>query len=1095
MEHISIQEKANRILYFVLLAMILILIRVWYLQVVKHEQYEKQAIKPRRLSRVERYERATIRDRFGLPLAVNHLQYNATISYAAIRDIPAVIWEKDSNGKKIRIYPRREYIRELTKFLKDQLGVEAQSIEDLIYAKAALFPHTTFVVKENVDEETYYRLRMKESHFPGLSMQQVAKRFYPQGRVAGDIIGYLGAIDTKSYWEIADEINRLENYLQERSNGQIPFLPSGYSSPVEVKERLDFLRERSYRFDDLVGKGGIEGKYDSRLRGSLGKRIFETDSRGHILRELPKARFAGNGEQITLTISSELQRLAEELLVEREAENEDHRSFPAPWIKGGSIIAMLPKTGEIVAFATHPRFEPNDFIPSGDEELKKEKNYALNRWLETESMVGEIWDGTRPFLKEEFNRNEKLFSDRKIDLTWPVYLKRILNTESAVYKAIQRFKNLEEIYQFLSAINRLCKLSDQQQISLLIQALYPDDVPVRGAIDKEELFAAQSALVLQEDVPYLKGLVKSHFNSIKHNNDKLLLIDVMRLIIDIDDFPEELLDTFGKLSPEGYREITQLFLRINHELYTTLRQSFHLKSFGKWREENFKSYLKEKRREEKKLKKVERPFTEYLERCERDLWQQFWLENRWEFICCLIDGEKKLHDQIIIYEEEIDSFREKSSSLREHLQWVMPEHRLPFLHTIRSYDQLVAPLVSSYRQISGKNLQHLAAAFYPPSGFGYMQSHAYRQPTPAGSIFKLITAYAALKERWDDGNHRDLNPLTIDDQTPVKRLQKKNAVYGYFSNGKPIHRHYKGGVIPPSSRAYIGKIDLKEAIETTSNVYFAVLAGDKLSDPRQLLDAAQDFGFSSKTGIELPGELKGLLPDDLVYNRNGLYAFSMGQHSLLITPLQAAAACATFANQGKLIKPRIIDAFRGEKCANEYDCFAASNYRFEEPLSLIGIDFPLFTQIIPKAEQVQIEKTQVEINNHVELPDPVRSLIFEGMWSTVNGTRGTARLAAIRGDHLARQTYAKLRRALIGKTGTAEFAYKPTVDAESRAENRTHGWFVAVSFKTPKDPMHGSVNWDDPELVVVVYLRHGNWGREGAPIAGQIIDKWRSLNP
>ena len=58
-----------------------------------------------------------------------------------------------------------------------------------------------------------------------------------------------------------------------------------------------------------------------------------------------------------------------------------------PWIKGGAIIAIDPNNGEILAMASHPRYDPNDFIPSNKNE-KKRNSHVLN-WLENESYLAE----------------------------------------------------------------------------------------------------------------------------------------------------------------------------------------------------------------------------------------------------------------------------------------------------------------------------------------------------------------------------------------------------------------------------------------------------------------------------------------------------------------------------------------------------------------------------------------------------------------------------------------------------------------------------------------------------------------------------------
>ena len=84
----QISDKTNRILNIILLGLLLIFIRVWYLGVIQRDEHVENARKPQRRTVIERVERATIRDRFNIPLALNKIQYNAATRYPDIRHIP-----------------------------------------------------------------------------------------------------------------------------------------------------------------------------------------------------------------------------------------------------------------------------------------------------------------------------------------------------------------------------------------------------------------------------------------------------------------------------------------------------------------------------------------------------------------------------------------------------------------------------------------------------------------------------------------------------------------------------------------------------------------------------------------------------------------------------------------------------------------------------------------------------------------------------------------------------------------------------------------------------------------------------------------------
>src|SRR6185295_2214025 len=153
----DISKKANRVLHLISLCLILILIRTWYLGVVQHDYHVMQSKKPQRRVIIEKAERATIYDRFGIPMAVNKIQYNASICYANIRQIPSTIWKKAEDGNKVRVAARVEYISELAQMLSRELGLDVTKIEDIIHGKAAMLPHTPFAIKEDITEEQYHR--------------------------------------------------------------------------------------------------------------------------------------------------------------------------------------------------------------------------------------------------------------------------------------------------------------------------------------------------------------------------------------------------------------------------------------------------------------------------------------------------------------------------------------------------------------------------------------------------------------------------------------------------------------------------------------------------------------------------------------------------------------------------------------------------------------------------------------------------------------------------------------------------------------------------------------------------------------------------
>ena len=253
------------------------------------------------------------------------------------------------------------------------------------------------MIKAALTEEEHYRLRALEPDWPGIHAEIGAERFYPLQKTACNLIGTMGAISQREYASIAQQIASLQDTIELYEQGLD--LPLGFTSIEAVYKRLEELKEKAYAINDLVGKTGIESQFEESLRGFFGKKIFEVDPKGCFIRELPGGSPPIGGKQVVLSISNELQQFAETLLIQDE-KGRTGRSIgvdPAdkmrkiqkqPWIKGGAIVAMDPRTGEILALASHPRFDPNDFIPSSNPEQKSTKQAKVSRWLESDRFIG-----------------------------------------------------------------------------------------------------------------------------------------------------------------------------------------------------------------------------------------------------------------------------------------------------------------------------------------------------------------------------------------------------------------------------------------------------------------------------------------------------------------------------------------------------------------------------------------------------------------------------------------------------------------------------------------------------------------------------------
>jgi len=239
-----------------------------------------------------------------------------------------------------------------------------------------------------------------------------------------------------------------------------------------------------------------------------------------------------------------------------------------------------------------------------------------------------------------------------------------------------------------------------------------------------------------------------------------------------------------------------------------------------------------------------------------------------------------------------------------------------------------------------------------------------------------------------------------------------------------------------------GWVTLHSALEQSVNTYFYQLAMELGID--RMHEYLAQFGFGSLTGIDVPGEGKGLLPsrewkrsvrEEPWYPGETVIA-GIGQGFNVVTPVQLANALATLVNGGDRYEPRLLYATKqaGDERAQ----------RIRAPLSLQ----------VPKKDP---QNWQV---------------VLEGMDRVVNGARGTARAIAV-----------DSRYRIAGKTGTAQvykLAAGETYKASEVAQQlRHHALFIAFA------PV------EHPRIAIAVIVEHGGAGSKvAAPIARATLDAW-----
>lgn len=1041
-----------------------------HIGVFQHTYWSSIAEKNQQISKLTPAPRGEVYDRFGVKLIENRPAYEAAVYYQGFIHL----------SKKRRL----EAIGNLSKRVGRLLGIDVFELEDEIHAKASQNLHVPFVIKTDLTQSEYYKLKAIEKDIPGLIVHETYKRRYPNKKLLSHVLGYLGSIDEAEYRVALSELNHLRSLNKLIAEGLTPALPPEIDSHTSLKQAICKLQSKVASFSDLTGKAGVEKSYDHVLRGVKGKEIYDVDSRGYWQYKHSESAPAIPGKSIYLTISSELQKHAEHLLIENEALRRGKSSYfnskkkatlplKEPWIKGGAIVALDPKTGEVLALASHPRFDPNDFIhPSGPFQLiQSASNPKVHKWLESERYIAKLWDQKAPLEKDVTLGNE--IKNDPIFVTWEFFLNRILSGQSSLRSSLEQNPTLGSCLPILSAAY---DAAASMELSLQeLTELPPSEIP--------------------------KGPLQNTFEKLHTPYNRRLFLDLIRLSSGLADAKSlssiDYQPFYSRTHSEHFQD-TKNYLLVAEFAKEAAKKVFHAHVFEPWKRQNQLAFLKEKRTEEKKLSKYARPYTVYLKEQERKLFEIFWSEHKRELVCYFLHSTPTFDELLVKYYRELDTWKKELFEGAHNALNVSAAHRrlshfldsLPYasakayLKTLKSYDELVEPLVGTYPNTRSSELKNLAALLYPPYGFGFMTHKAYQVASAPGSIFKLVPSYASLmqKARTSDTS---LNPLTLIDEHEKKPGGRGFISVAKKSSGERYPRIYKEGRLIQSARKSIGKIDLAEALAQTSNPYFSILCKDHLEAPSDLIEAAKTLGFAASTGLDLPYEAEGRLPSDVESNPSGLYAAAIGQHTVQATAIQVAEMLCKIATR-QTVRPFVVSYTQGLEKSPLRLAHSQNHYLYKPYLERVAIDFPLIIGKEKLEEETQLTKLECK---PFDIPQAVQEMLFNGMKKVTQSPSGTAYYKNIHlypQKHEALEAYKELYPYIIGKTSTAEVIETLSLEQEERGKVYKNVWFGGILFEDAECK-------SNPELVVVVFLPYGAGGKDPAPLMASVAKKWREI--
>lgn len=184
-----------------------------------------------------------------------------------------------------------------------------------------------------VSNNTIVIIEEKNSDLPGVEVVAESVRYYPNGNTGAHVLGYLGQISES--------------------------------------EKQKYVVEKGYKPTDMVGQEGIEKAFESSLKGKDGVKNVEVNAFGELVRVINETE-PQKGKDIFLSLDLELQKTAEDALEQALTEIQRAGTFKSQWgdfkygtayknANVGAVVALDVKTGDVLAMASYPDFDPNLF--------------------------------------------------------------------------------------------------------------------------------------------------------------------------------------------------------------------------------------------------------------------------------------------------------------------------------------------------------------------------------------------------------------------------------------------------------------------------------------------------------------------------------------------------------------------------------------------------------------------------------------------------------------------------------------------------------------------------------------------------------------
>ncbi len=294
--------------------------RLWYLQVMAAPGFQVRAEATSKRTVAEEAPRGRILDAKGRVLVGNRTSLVVTID-------PQVFPSASASTKQAHDDLVLELASTLTSF---GAPTKVSHIEKRL-VDGQFDPLQPRPIAIDVPAEVELYLAERADEFPGVAVERQTLRTYPYGELAAHLLGYVGRINDSEFTQLQTE--RPDN-------------------------------PKPYQLSSSVGKGGVERSLEAELRGTPGRRVIEVDSNNRPVRTLehvpPKP-----GNDVQLTVDIDAQAMAEAALaeqLERVRGNRTRDRLHTITAPAGSVVVLDPVTGGVVAMASYPTYEPEEFV-------------------------------------------------------------------------------------------------------------------------------------------------------------------------------------------------------------------------------------------------------------------------------------------------------------------------------------------------------------------------------------------------------------------------------------------------------------------------------------------------------------------------------------------------------------------------------------------------------------------------------------------------------------------------------------------------------------------------------------------------------------